>query len=185
MVLGRSDHDTGGFRSGVWLNGDDRLWEVDGEASLLEGVPGVGCDTNLHSVNLVAEVVNLELEVLVSLGHQLDEGLNGLDLDDTELHDVDEGVDLRRSGVGRWQVVQFLNLSGDRQLSGLHLHVGVGTDDDLEVNFLAGTNIHVTRCSGCKTVAGHLDGDLFDIGCRVGNGTGGVSSEGSTGFTST
>ena len=177
LILGRSDHDAGVFWSGVGLDGDHRLGEVDGEASLFQGVSCVFGDTYLHSVNLITEVVDLELEVLVGLGHQLNERLDGLNLNDAKLHDVDEGVDLGRSGVGGWQVVQFLNLSGDRQLSGLHLHVGVGANHNLEVDFLASADVHVTRCGGCKTIAGHLNGDLFDVGRWVGNSTGGVAGK--------
>ena len=182
MVLGRTDHDSSGLWSGVGLDGDHGLREVDGEAGFLKRVPGVRCYTDFHSVNLIAKVVDLELEVLIGLGHQLDKGFNGLDLNDAELHDVDECVDLGRCGVGRWQVVQFLNLCRHRQLAGLHLHVGVGPNHNLEVDLLAGADVHVAGCSGRQTVAGHLDGDLFDVRRRVGNGAGRVARQGCTGL---
>ena len=180
LVLRRPDHDSCGLRCGVGLNGNDRLWEVDREASFLEAVSGVRSDTNLHPVNLVAEVVDLELEVLVGLRHELNEGLNGFDLDDAELHDVDQSVHLRRSLVGRWEIVQFLNLCRDGQLSRLHLHVGVSTDDDLEVDFLSSTDIHVSGSSGGKSIARDLDGDLFDVGRWIGDGAGCIARQGRT-----
>ena len=182
LILWSTNHDSGVLGSGVGLDGDDRLWEVDGEASFLKGLSSVLGDTDLHSVDLISEVVHLELEVLVGLWHELDEGLDGLNLDDAELHDVDEGVDLRGCGVGRRQVVEFLHLSRDGQLAGLHLHVGVGTNDHLEVNFLTSTDVHVAGSSGSKTVAGDLNGDLFDIGRWIGHRTRGVACQGRTGL---
>ena len=143
------------------------MWEVHGEPGLFERLPGIFGDTDLHPIDLVAEVVDLELEVLVGLWHELDERLNRFNLNDAELHDVDQSVDLRGGRVGRWEVVDLLNLSGNGQLTGLHLHVRVGSNDHLEVNFLTGSDVHVSGRRSGQSVAGHLDGDLFDVGSRV------------------